>query len=218
MTSDPPVSPLPALDPRRCALLVIDVQVDFVAPHGFCANAGADVTAMPQAIAAMQRNLHVARSVGMPICFVRLETSAETDSPAMLRHLDRQGRSGGAALCRVGTHGADYWGVSPSPGEHEIVKTRYDAFLETALDAWLRRQGAQVVVICGVSTDCCVDSTARAAFLRDYDVIVLADACAAGSAADHDAALAALGRHAALISDSANFAHCLTAYEENVDV
>ncbi|EJL32557.1 cysteine hydrolase family protein [Novosphingobium sp. AP12] len=190
------------LTTTKAALLVIDVQVDFVATEGFCARAGADVSAVPAAIANINRAVAAARAAGLTIVFVRLETAPETDSPAMLGHMERMGRGGGAALCRAGTPGAGYWTVAPEAGDLEIIKSRYDAFLETPLDARLRQRGIELLVITGVSTDCCVDSTTRAAFMRDYDVIVLADACAGSSPQSHDAALAALGRYAAAISDT----------------
>ncbi|HUD27802.1 MAG TPA: isochorismatase family cysteine hydrolase [Novosphingobium sp.] len=193
----------------RAALLVIDVQVDFVAPEGFCARAGADVSAVPAAVANIRRAVGAARAAGVPIVFVRLETSEETDSPAMLGHMERTGRGGGAALCRSGTPGCGYWGVAPLPGDLEVVKSRYDAFLETPLDARLRQRGIGLLVMTGVSTDCCVDSTSRAAFMRDYDVVVLADACAAGSRENHEAALSALGRYAATVTDTGAFVAAL---------
>lgn len=186
----------------KTALLVIDVQVDFVAPEGFCARAGADVSAVPAAVANINRAVGAAREAGLTIVFVRLETAPETDSRAMLGHMERMGRGGGAALCRAGTPGAGYWGVTPEPGDVEIIKSRYDAFLETPLDSRLRQRGIELLIVTGVSTDCCVDSTTRAAFMRDYDMIVLADACAGSSPDSHDAALAVLGRYAAAIADT----------------
>jgi nicotinamidase-related amidase len=204
------------LEGRKAALLVIDVQVDFVAHHGVCARGGADVSAMPAAIDRIAQVADAARSAGIDICFVRLETSAETESPAMLSLMQRQGRAGGANLCRPGTPGVDYWGVMPAPGDHEIVKRRYDAFLETSLDAWLRQRCIETVVVTGVSTDCCVDSTARAAFMRDYHVVVISDACAAGSRDIHEAALAALARHAASLTCTADFVEFMEATARSV--
>lgn len=209
MPSPAPGTLTACLADAKAALLVIDVQVDFVAPEGFCARAGADVSAVPAAIARMRQAVSAARGAGMAIVFVRLETAPETDSPAMLAHMARQGRGGGAALCRAGTAGSGYWGIRPEAGDLEVIKSRYDAFLETPLDARLRQRGIALLVMAGVSTDCCVDSTARAAFMRDYDVIVLADACAAGTRADHEAALGALGRYAATIADTDDFVAAL---------
>jgi len=194
---------------RKAAVLVIDVQVDFVAPEGFCALRGADVSKAPAMVSQIDRVVTAARRCGLEIVFIRLETSPQTDSPAMLAHVARRGHAGGAALCREGTPGAQLWGVTPQEGDIHVVKSRYDAFLETPLDARLRQRGVEVVIVTGVSTDCCVDSTTRAAFMRDYDVIVLADACAAANTADHAEALAALGRHAATIAPTTAFVAAL---------
>jgi nicotinamidase-related amidase len=198
---------------RRAALLLIDVQVDFVAPDGFCARHGADVSPALAAIAQMRKSAEAARQAGLMMVFVRLETSPQTDAPAMLRHMERRGSPGGAALCRKGEFGSDYWGIAPEPGDFEIVKSRYDAFLDTTLDAMLRQCGIETVVLGGVSTDCCVDSTARAAFMRNYDVVVLSDACAAGTHEDHEAAWAALGRYAATVAPTQGFLAALRGHE-----
>jgi len=93
--------------------------------------------------------------------------------------------------------------VQPEPGDIEIEKIRFDSFIETALDAQLRARGIDTLIITGVSTDCCVDSTARSAFQRDYDVFVVADACAASSPHLHYGALAALERNVALLVKAA---------------
>lgn len=208
-----PSAEVPALSlaPDSTVLLVIDVQLDFVAPEGACARGGADVSDMPAAISRIEDALGAARACGMEVCFVRLETSPGSDSPAMVRHMARRGMAGGEVLCRAGSPGADYWRVRPGPGEREVTKSRYDAFLETGLDALLRRLGARTVVLTGVSTDCCVDATARGAFQRDYDVLVLGDACAAGTRDFHEAALGALSRYAATISDTASFVAACSA-------
>jgi nicotinamidase-related amidase len=190
------------IDPARTALLVIDIQRDFCAAGGFCDLAGADLSTMEPAIDAVAAIIPAARMAGLTLAFMRVITREETDPPAMLRLMERRGRPGGAALCRAGSAGAAYYRVQPEPGDIEIEKIRFDSFLETELDARLRARGVDAVIITGVSTDCCVDSTARAAFQRDYDVFVVADACAAGSPHLHHGALAALEQNVALLVES----------------
>jgi biuret amidohydrolase len=72
-------------------------------------------------------------------------------------------------------------------------KRRPSAFYETALDLHLRGFGAQSIFLCGVSTDRAVESTARDAFNRDYQVFIIADGTAARSVAAHRASLESLG-------------------------
>ena len=211
MSTSVEIPDLPHLDARsfaglvgasRPALVVIDIQKDFVAEDGFCGLAGADLTTMPAAIDRIERMIDAARSAAIPVVFVRLFTTPESDSPAMLRLMERRGRAGGAGLCRTDTPGAEYHRVRPAAGDVEVIKRRYDAFLETDLDARLRARGIDTLLVTGVSTDCCVDSTARAAFQRDYDVFIVSDACAAASPALHLGALAALERNVAMLVDT----------------
>ncbi len=197
------------IDPARTALLVIDIQRDFVAPGGFSHAAGGDIATMEPAIDAIMAIIPAARRAGLTLAFMRVITRPETDPAVLLRLMERRGRAGGAALCRAGTKGADYYRVQPEPGDIEIEKIRFDSFLETTLDQQLRDRGIDTLIVTGVSTDCCVDSTSRSAFQRDYDVFVVADACAAGSPHLHHGALAALERNVALLVDAATVVEAL---------
>ena len=91
------------------------------------------------------------------------------------------------------------WGVKIvaeiAPRETEVVirKRRPSAFHESPLDSVLRGLAAQSIFICGVATNRAVESTARDAFNRDYDVFIVADGCAARSVAAHTASLESLG-------------------------
>jgi nicotinamidase-related amidase len=187
------------IDPARTALLVIDIQRDFCAPGGFCELAGADLSTMEAAIDRVRAIIPAARRAGLAVVFLRVITQDDTDPPALLRLMARRGRPGGAALCRAGTAGAGYYRVAPLPGDIEIEKIHFDGFLETDLDRRLQARGIDTLIVTGVSTDCCVDSTARAAFQRNYDVFVVTDACAASSPHLHHGALAALEQNVALL-------------------
>jgi nicotinamidase-related amidase len=199
------------IDPRRTALLVIDIQRDFCARDGFSAKLGGDMSTMEPAIDAAQNVIAAARKAGLKLVFMRVITRAETDPAVLKRLMDRRGRSGGQALCRAGTPGADYYRVRPEPGDIEIEKIRFDSFIETDLDQQLRGAGIETLIVTGVSTDCCVDSTSRSAFQRDYDVFVVADACAAGSPHLHHGALSALERNVALLIQSGAVVEALSS-------
>ncbi len=82
-------------------------------------------------------------------------------------------------------------GLEPDDAELVVRKPRYDAFLHTSLEDDLRAKGIDTVAIGGVITNCCVDTTARSAFMRGFDVLVLED-CVGAFAQErdlHDAAL-----------------------------
>jgi ureidoacrylate peracid hydrolase len=79
--------------------------------------------------------------------------------------------------------------VRPRPDEPVVTKHRYGAFESTDLDLVLRSRGVRTVIMTGVATNVCVETTARQAFLRDYYVVFLRDCTATYSQAEHDAAL-----------------------------
>jgi nicotinamidase-related amidase len=199
------------IDPTRTALFVIDIQHDFCAPDGFSGRVGSDMSTMEPAIDATLKIIPAARAAGLKLVFMRVVTRDETDPAVLKRLMDRRGRAGGQALCRAGTLGADYYRVAPEPGDIEIEKIRFDSFIETDLDEQLRAAGIDTIIVTGVSTDCCVDSTSRSAFQRDYDVFVVADACAAGSPHLHNGALSALEKNVALLIESDAVVEALSA-------
>jgi ureidoacrylate peracid hydrolase len=180
--------------PARTALLVIDMQVDFANPEGAAGSAGHDLSGVPPALANATRLAEGARAAGVPVIFVRLETSPADDSPAWAERARRRGESPAQALalCRAGTRGAEIVLATQPAKDLVITKHRYSAFVGTALDATLKEQGIDTLVVCGLTTECCVDSTVRDAFHRDYHVFLAADACASYDSALHDATLRSL--------------------------
>lgn len=188
--------------PHRTALLLVDMQVDFASPDGAMAKAGADVTAAQAAIAKAAILAEAARAASVPCLFARLITR-ESDESDMLREWKmRRGTEKDAPLCREGTHGAEFVGPRPLPDEAVFSKSRYNAFAGTGLDAHLRGLKRDTLVIAGVTTECCVDSTTRDAFERDYHVFIAKDAVAAYAPDLHQAALKALELNCAILAGS----------------
>lgn len=198
--------------PKRTALLIIDMQADFVSPDGAAARWGADLSTLPAALEAAQKLAEAARAAGVPVIFTGLFTQTETDSPVLLERLRRRGGDPAieAAFCREGEAGSAFVGPQPQPGERVIRKTRYSAFWQTDLDTRLRAMGVDTVVLAGVTTECCVDGTARDAFNLDYHVIVAADACAAYEPDLHVGALKVMDLNTAIVTDTAGIAAAWT--------
>ncbi len=189
--------------PARTALVVVDIQVDFAAPHGLLGRAGLDMAEAELAIDRIEALIAAARKAGATVAFMRVMTRPETDSDALKTWMVRRGTPGQEGICRVGSGGEDYYRVAPEPGDIEIEKLQYDSFHDTDLDAQLRARGIDTLVIAGISTDCCVDSTARAAFHRNYHVFVVSDGCAAFGGTIHTQALNILQLHCALLAETA---------------
>lgn len=186
--------------PARAALLLVDCQVDFASPDGVLAQQGFDMTAPMAALRHAARLADAARKAGVPCLFARLVTQGETQ--AMRDWKTRSGHANDPLLCREGSKGAEFIGVTPLPGEAVFLKARYNAFAGTGLDAHLKSLQRDTLVIAGLTTECCVDSTARDAFERDYRVFVASDAVAAYEADLHQGALKALALNCALLPSS----------------
>jgi nicotinamidase-related amidase len=138
------------------------------------------------------------------LTFIRVVTRPETDSAALKNLHQRKGRPPQAvAICRAGTSGADYYRISPQPGDIEIQKPLYSSFVGTDLDAQFRARGIDTLVVVGFTTDCCIDCTVRDAFHLNYDVFVVTDACAAYEDDLHYGALNGLSKNCALLTDTA---------------
>lgn len=193
--------------PKRTAVLVIDMQVDFASPDGVL-GAFIDMGVVKPALAAAEALVADARAAGVPVVFVGLWTTPETDSPAWNERMRRRGGDPDvdAALCRAGQVGSEFYGPLPAPGELVVHKTRYSGFVGTDLDMRLTQMGVDTLVVAGVTTECCVDSTVRDAFDLDYHVFVAADACAAYEADIHEASLRVMELNSAILTDTAAIA------------
>jgi nicotinamidase-related amidase len=183
------------VDPTRTALIVIDVQNDFCDPDGAFGRLGHDLSMMPTMSGRLRELIADARHFGVLTVFVR----ATYDEVVLSRPLAENYRTRGfvESMCLEGTWGADwYGGVQPSGEAHEVVLTkhRYSPFRGTAIDLHLRSHGIETVIVTGVVTSGCVDSTARDAFFADYFVVVASDCVADASLERHEASLRKLGQ------------------------
>jgi nicotinamidase-related amidase len=193
------------IDPVRSALLLVDVQVDFASPAGAMARVGADLSGAPAVMERIAELVASARRAGACVAFAKLVTRPQTDSGALKRLNARKGHAPEAiALCREGEAGSGYYQVSPLPGDVEAQKRLYDAFHDTNLEAQLRERRIDTLVVAGFTTHCCVESTCRAAFHRDFNVFVVSDATGAYDSQRHYAALHALRETCALVTDTAS--------------
>jgi nicotinamidase-related amidase len=204
---EPPVAAAalpPMIEPSRTALVVIDVQVDFVAPEGAIGRAGVDLAPLAPALQRVEALIGAARAAGAQLALVRVVTRPETDSRALKLFMQRRGEPAEAlAICRAGTPGADYYRVAPQPGDIEVQKTLYSSFAGTRFEEDLRARGVDTLVVAGFTTECCVDSTVRDAFHRDFNVFVVADACAAYEPRLHMSSLDALAKNCAMLVETA---------------
>lgn len=201
--------PADLLDPASTALVVIDVQNDFCHPEGAFGKIGADNTRMPAMAARIRALLDAARERQVFTVFVRAVYDEEVTSAALAQNRRRLGLLN--SLCLEGSWGAEWYGdVAPAGLAHEVVitKHRFDAFQGTSLDLYLRSNGIRTVVMTGVATSGCVESTVRDAFFQDYYVVVAGDAVGEGVKERNDGSLAVMERAFAKILPSGEIAEC----------
>jgi ureidoacrylate peracid hydrolase len=177
--------------PRRAALLVVDMQNDFCHENGALAKRGIDLGPAQAINPVLLCLLDAARKAAIPILYTVNHHDAWTDSSAWRKRQD----SDAHALCRTGSWGAEFYGVSPQPGERVVVKHRYNAFVGTDLALILQSRRIDSLLFTGVATNVCVETTARAAFVRNYQVVMVRDCLAGSSPAEHEASLVTLARY-----------------------
>lgn len=171
--------------PSKTAIIVVDVQNDFCEPAGASGCAGRDTSAAMAMIPRLQRFLDAAREHGTNVIFIQTIHEPSTDSEAWIgRRSDPNAKN-----CLKGTWGAEFTGVAPRPSEPVVVKHRYSAFLNTRLDSVLRTLKVENILVLGVATNVCVESTARQGFMLDYHTVLVSDCSAAYDRAAHDMTL-----------------------------
>ncbi len=181
---------------RRTALVVIDMQNDYCHPDGSFGRRGATLTPpLASTVENLRRLASAARETGVPVIFIRTGHGPWSDSPTWLGRLRGIPGVDKLPVCAEGTWGAEFYGLDPAPGDRVVTKHRYSAFVNTQLPLYLRSLEVRTLVCCGVVTNVCVESTAREAFMNDFHVVTVSDACSATSTEEHEGALFNLDRY-----------------------
>ena len=171
------------------AVLVIDMQNGFCAPDGSLPLAGLGLPGVDDAIADTAALLREARAAHLPIVYTRHAFRRDQlDRPARLNPLFPRA---GAPVLRGSWDAEIVAALTPRDTDVVVDKNGYDAFLYTDLELVLRALHATRLVLTGVVTHACVETTARSAVQRDFDVHVAAD-CTAGPEPYHSNSLAVL--------------------------
>lgn len=194
------------VEPRHTALVIVDMQNDFCAAGGLVDKAGRDITELQKVGARLPAFIAAAREAGNLIVFVRCVYSSDNNhylSDVFLEQAARQRAGAGTQypMCQEGTWNGEFYGdVKPQAGDVVVSKHRYSAFHNTDLDLILRSHGVRTVVLTGVLTNVCVETTAREAFVRDYYVVLVEDGTASCQPEDHAMTLRNIERFFGVVS------------------
>ncbi|MGH7121426.1 MAG: cysteine hydrolase family protein [Acetobacteraceae bacterium] len=170
------------LEPAHVALLIIDMQRDFVDPGGFGEALGNDVSLLRKAVAPTARVLAAARAAGFLVIHTReghRPDLADLPPAKKARGRLKTGIGDAGPMGRIlvrGEYGHDIIDeLKPAAGEPLVDKPGKGAFYATDLEAILRSRQIRQLIVCGVTTEVCVNTTVREANDRGYDCLVLAD-------------------------------------------
>jgi nicotinamidase-related amidase len=206
------------IDVAETAVIVIDMQKDFLYPNGFGEFLGNDVTLLQRAIVPIQKLLAAARAANMLIIHTREGHLPDLSDcpPAKLDRWEPGTRIGDMGpMGRILIRGEEGHGlideVAPLSEEIVLDKPGKNAFYHTDLEDILQEKGIKNLLICGVTTDVCCNATTIAANDRGYNAIILADCVASYSPERHWATLAAIKAQGGIFGWVANSADVVAA-------
>jgi nicotinamidase-related amidase len=185
------------VDPMHTAVLLIDMQRDFIASDGVFGELGIDLSMYRESLPRLVRLLEDARRASALVVHVQNTAlpNRMSDSPAQIRfnlRMHAGNRPDGVPLrySVEGTPGHDFVEeLTPRAGELVVRKYRSSAFWGTDLELLLRSNGIKTVVIGGCTTEGCVESTARDAMFNDLYVVIAVDCVASDDREQHEASL-----------------------------
>jgi ureidoacrylate peracid hydrolase len=180
------------LERRATAVLVVDMQNAFVDPKGSLAKLGVPVGRNTGPVPHIQRLLAAARAAGVRVIHLKFQLRGDLGNLGALGK--RFPPLSDLKHCAEGSWDADFYpGFEPKPGEYVVAKSRFSGFFGTDLDATLRCLGIDTLVVTGVATNVCVESTVRDAFIRDYRVVVPRETTSSYTPEMEEASLAVFG-------------------------
>jgi len=167
-----------ALSRDRTALVVVDMQNSFCADDGGCGKVGLPTQKLQTAVQPCVKLVAAARAAGIPVIYTRYMYRPDyADGGVLIKHLLPE-------LADVKALQAGTWDIeivpdlTPQDGDFIVDKNRPSSFYATDLETILNGLDVESLVVCGVTTNCCVESTVRDASHRDYKTFVVQDAVA----------------------------------------
>lgn len=174
---------------KETALMVIDMQNAFVSEEGSIGKRGADMSMCQATLAPIKKLIEACREAGIIDIWTKQEHYPDDITRKTHRIPPHTSTQCTVSPALVHTEDSDFYEeLKPYITEEtEIIrKHRFSAFLDTRLETLLRMKGIRFLIVCGISTPLCVESTTRDAYQKDFDVIVVEDATATTSKTLHD--------------------------------
>ncbi len=184
----------------KTALIVVDVQNDFCHSEGIFGKRNADLSHVEKGVSNLLSFVDRCRQFNLPIIFVRTIHSSWTDSDSWIGRLEGAARE--MLICRPNSWGAKFYKVEPQMGDFIVTKHRFSGFVGTDLALVLRSKGIETLLMTGVATNVCVETTARDGFNLDYRIIFVEDCCGAFSPEEHASTITNINKYFGIVSNS----------------
>jgi ureidoacrylate peracid hydrolase len=176
------------LDTSSTALIVVDMQNGYCSPGGYFSHLGVDLAPTQQVIPAIARLVTIARGAGIQVVWLQNgwdpglkeaggASSVNQRKGNSLKLMRSRPELSGKLLTKGGWDYEFVDGLKPERDDLIVPKPRYSGFAGTALDSMLRSRRIDTLLVCGVATNVCVESTIRDAFFLEYFPILIRDAC-----------------------------------------
>jgi len=207
---------------ERTALIIIDMQRDFLEPGGFGETLGNDVSRLQAAVKPLKAVLAAARAAGLLVIHTREGHRPDLSDapPAKVERGAPSKRIGDAGpMGRILIRGEPGHDIVPElypiDGEPVIDKPGKGAFYQTDLESMLKNCGIENLIVCGVTTEVCVNTTVREANDRGYRCIVLSDCCASYFPEFHEMGLKMIKAQGGIFGWVSNSSEMLAALARN---
>ncbi len=199
------------LKPGRTALVVVDVQNDFCQVDGIFGKKGFDLSRVETSVERLLPFIARCREWSMPIVFVRTIHSRWTDSDSWVGRMAGAGKE--MPICRPDSPGAEFYKVEPRAEDFITTKHRFSGFVGTDLNLVLRARGIETLLMTGVASNVCVETTARDGYNLDYRIIFVEDCCGAFSDEEHASAITNMNKYFGVATDSKTVAEIMESLE-----
>ena len=179
------------IHPRETALLVIDMQNAFCHPKGGLAQAGIDIRMTEAVVPRVKQLVQLCRESWIPVIWTRQEHYPD-DITRKKHRIPSHLTKAKVRAAEKGTWDSEIHEdllEEMRPEDHMVLKHRMSCFFDSTLETKLRMLGVTTIIICGVTTNVCVESTIRDAYFRDYDIYVIEDCVGAAYEDLHRATL-----------------------------
>jgi ureidoacrylate peracid hydrolase len=189
MTSTLSARPEPvAFNLKQSAVIVVDMQNGYCSPGGYFSHLGVDLSPFDRVVTAISKMVSISRDAGIQVVWLQNGWDAQLKEAGgahsvnqlkgnSLRLMRERSDLRGKLLTKGGWDYEIVDALKPDPGDIIVPKPRYSGFAGTALDSILRSRRIETLLVCGVATNVCVESTIRDAFFKEYFPVLIRDAC-----------------------------------------